>query len=80
MIVSEDRDALRAARTMLCKHGLDISRTDVHVSHGICYIRGQVRAEAGSPIEDVSSEVKRVALLIRQKPGIRNVILELDAA
>jgi ribosome maturation factor RimP len=72
------RESQRAARTLLTKHGLDLSRAQVSVAHGVCYVRGIVTPAAGHKIDDVEAECQRVAQFIRQKPGIRQVVLEIS--
>jgi hypothetical protein len=78
MVDAQAREAQRAARTIMNKHGLDVSRATISVQHGICHIRGIVGAMAGYKITDVQAEVERVGQFIRQKPGIRQVVVEIS--
>lgn len=75
----DERAASKAARTLLTKHGLDISRAQVSVIHGICYIRGIITAMPGYRITDTQAEVERIGQFIRQKPGVRSVVVECSA-
>jgi hypothetical protein len=77
MVDAKERDAQRGARALLAKHDLDISRVEVTVQHGICYVRGVVIPCPGAKITDLDAEIQRVAHLIRQRPGIRNVVLDV---
>lgn len=44
--------------------------------HGTLYVRGTVKAYRGSNVIDVKSEMELIARVLRQKPDIRDVILE----
>jgi hypothetical protein len=72
----KDVEGLRIVRTELSKRGIDTARADVRVMHGVCHIRGVVAAVAGAPIEDIHTEMEHIRHILRQKPGIRDVVLE----
>lgn len=76
MMDVNDVRALRVARAELSKKGIDTMRADVRVTHGVLHIRGLVTAMPGTHIEDIKTEVEHWAHVIRQKPEIRDVILE----
>ena len=44
--------------------------------HGVLYIRGTVGKVAGSPIQDLAIELEHIRHIMRQKPGIRDVVLD----
>lgn len=44
--------------------------------HGVCYIRGAVKALRGSNIPDIRSEMEIIAKVLRTKPEIKEVILD----
>jgi len=44
--------------------------------HGVCYIRGTVKAIRGSNIPDIRSEMEIVAKVLRAKPEIKDVVLD----
>ncbi len=73
----EDVHGLKQVRSILARRGIDASRADVRVQNGVAYIRGFVRAMPSSHISDVAIEMEHVAKIIRQKPEIRNVVLEI---
>ena len=66
----------KAARSEFSKRGIDTTYADIRVTHGICMIRGTVRAVRGSPITDIRAEMAIVAKVLRQKAEIRDVVLD----
>lgn len=76
MIDEKDVRGLRQARTELSKRGIDIARTDVQLRKGVLTVRGVVTPSPGSNIPDVKIEMDHIARLLRQKPEIREVILD----
>lgn len=71
-----DVRATKAARAVLAKRGVDVTTADLRCMHGVLYIRGTVKAYRGAGIVDLKSEMENVAKVLRQKPEIRDVILE----
>ena len=49
---------------------------DIRVTHGVVYIRGTIRAIRGSNIRDIRSEMEIVGRVLRQKPEVRDVVLD----
>lgn len=78
MIDQKDVQALRHARTEMSKRGIDVSRADIRVNHGICYVRGAVSAMPGANSTNMEEELHHAVRAIRQQPEIREVILEVD--
>jgi hypothetical protein len=76
----QDVHGLRLARTELSKRGIDTSRADVRVMHGVCYIRGIVGTVSGSAVEDLHTEMEHIRHILRQKPNIRDVVLDCQFA
>lgn len=72
----QDVHGLRLVRTELSKRGIDTSRADVRVMHGVCYIRGIVDTDPGSTIPDLHTEMEHIRHILRQKPNIRDVVLD----
>lgn len=58
------------------KRRIDTSLMDVHVIHGVVYIRGVVRPLRGQPV-DLNQELEIIRRILRQKPGIRDVIIDV---
>ena len=73
----EDRDATRQVRSIMARRGIDVSRCDLRVTHGVCYVRGLVQAMKGVVIPDLKSEMDNIAKVLRQKQDIREVVMEL---
>jgi hypothetical protein len=73
-----DIHGTRMARTELSKRGVDVTRADVRVMHGVCYIKGMVSAMPGKTIPDLHAEMEHIRHILRQKPDIRDVILDCD--
>lgn len=66
----------KAARSMLGRRGIDVGKADVRVMHGVLYIRGQVSAIKGQGITDIKIELEHTARLLKQKPEIRDVVID----
>jgi hypothetical protein len=76
MVDEKDVRGLRQARSELSKRGIDIARTDLQLRHGVLMVRGTVAPMPGSNIKDVRIEMDHIARLLRQKPEIREVIMD----
>lgn len=66
----------KIARSMLGRRGIDASLADVRVMHGVLYIRGSVTAIKGVGVTDIRAETEHAARILRQRPEIRDVVLE----
>lgn len=71
-----DIRATKAARAVLAKRGIDITQADLRCMHGVLYIRGTVKPYRGSAITDLRSEMELIGKVLRQKPEIRDVVIE----
>ncbi|AIE87290.1 hypothetical protein OP10G_3922 [Fimbriimonas ginsengisoli Gsoil 348] len=76
MVDQKDVRGLRTARTEMSKRGIDIARSDLQLRHGVLMVRGVIVPMPGSNISDVKIEMDHIARLLRQKPEIREVILD----
>lgn len=65
----------KALRQELSKRGLDTTRADMRVTHGVAYIRGSVGTIKGGP-QDVRAELEIIAKVLRTKPMIKDVIID----
>lgn len=63
------------ARQEFSKRNLDMTRADVRVTHGVCYIRGSIGVMRGGP-QDVRSELELIAKVLRTRPGIKDVVVD----
>lgn len=69
------RDVLRD----ISKRPLDISDLHVSVMHGVVYLRGRLDRLRGYYGDiDLREELHRVTRMLRQKPGIRDVVCEVE--
>jgi hypothetical protein len=65
----------------ISKRPLDISGLDVHVMHGVIYLRGRLDKVRGYGDEmNLGEELHLIVKLLRQKPGIRDVVCEVELA
>lgn len=76
MVDPKDVYALKCVRAEFSKRGIDTSRADVRVAHGICHIRGTLTKMPHAVFEDLDEEVHHLCKAIRQRPEIREVSLE----
>lgn len=75
----EDSAMTREVLRDISKRPLDISGLDVHVVHGIIYLRGKLDRIRGSEEDmDLSEELHLIVRILKQKQGIRDVICEVD--
>ncbi len=64
------------ARSYLGRRGVDLTLADVRVMHGVCYLRGTVSTVKGSGVHDLKAEVEQAARILKQKPEIRDVVID----
>jgi len=76
MADAKDVRGLRVARTELTKRGIDISRADLRVTHGTFYIKGMIGIMRGVACKDLRLEVEHIGRLLRQKPDIKDVVID----
>ena len=63
----------------LAKRPVDISALQVHVTHGIVYLRGRLEKQRGYYGDvDLREELNVIHKVLRQKSGIREVICEVE--
>lgn len=65
----------KAVRQEFSKRGLDTTRADLRVTHGVCYIRGSVGTIKGGP-QDVRAELEIIAKVLRTRPQIKDVVID----
>ncbi len=64
------------ARSAFTKRGIDISMADVRVMHGVCFVRGKLKAMPKWDIESVEHESAKIANIIKRQPDIKECVLE----
>ncbi len=77
MVDQNDFRGQRIARTEFARRGVDISRADLYVMHGILYMRGEVKPMPKSLILDMTSEMGIITKILRQRPEIRDIVLDI---
>ncbi len=77
MVDQNDFRGQRIARTEFARRGVDISRADLYVMHGILYMRGEVKPMPKSLILDMGSEMGIITKILRQRPEIRDIVLDI---
>ena len=70
-----DPELVRTIRRELARFSLDISETIVASTHGIVHLNGRVRPIRGHE-NDFNEELTKVQRVQRQRPGVRDVIME----
>ena len=76
MVDAKDVRGLRVARTELSKRGIDLTRGDIRMLHGVLYIKGGISICKGAEIHDLKGEMEHIARILRQKSEIRDVVLD----
>lgn len=74
-----DASMTRELRREIAKHPIDSSHLEVHVTHGVAYLRGRIDKLRGYYEDlDLEQELARIIKVLRNKPGIRDVVCEVD--
>lgn len=74
---AEDAQMTRMAQREISRRYIDTSRLDVKAMHGVVYLRGVVRPLRGHEV-DLNHELQVINRVLRSKPGIREVIIEVE--
>jgi len=72
----DDIRAVKAARSAFSRRGIDVTMADIQVRHGVVQLRGTLQRMGGADFADLKSEVNLIAKSLKQKPEIRDVILD----
>ncbi|MBP6964295.1 MAG: hypothetical protein KBC96_07815 [Armatimonadetes bacterium] len=72
-----DAETTRLAQREIGRRSIDTSGLDVHATHGVVYLRGYIKCLRGHPT-DLRHELEVINRVLRTKPGIREVIIEVD--
>jgi hypothetical protein len=72
----DDKHANKLVRSVFNKRGVDLSQTDLRVSHGVVYIRGIIKFIKGRETENPAHAMGQVIKALRQQPEIRDVVSE----
>jgi len=71
-----DVHATKLARREFNKHLVDVTQADIRVNHGTVHVRGTIQAQRGSHYHDVEEECQRICRILRQRPEIRDVVMD----
>lgn len=74
----DDKHLNKVVRSIFNKRAVDISNADVRISHGIVYIRGNVKFMKGSVPLDPEAAMAHVLRAVRAQPEVRDVIAEYN--
>ena len=76
----EDAEMTRMVRREISRRYIDSSSLDVRVMHGVVYLRGWVDNLRGAHHQqvDLKEEMELIHRILTQKPGIRDVVVEVD--
>lgn len=73
----EDAEMTRSVRREISRRYVDSTNIDVRVIHGVVYLRGYMQPLRGYDI-DLREELEIILRIIRMRPGIRDVVSEVD--
>ncbi len=76
-MANDQKELQLMVRREMARRPLDTSMVDMYANHGVVYLRGSVRPVRGHDI-DLQHEVTILMTVLKQKPGIRDVISELQ--
>lgn len=74
---AEDAQMTRMVQREVSRRYIDASRLDVKAIHGVVYLRGFVCRLRGHDV-DLDHELQVISRVLRSKPGIRDVIIEVE--
>jgi hypothetical protein len=77
MVDQNDFRGQRIARAEFARRGIDVSRADLYVMHGVLYMRGAVKPMPNATFTDMTSEMGLVMKILRQRPEIRDIVAEV---
>lgn len=72
-----DAEQTRMVQRELNRRYVDSTQVDVRVIHGVVYMRGIMRRLRTHPEVDLERESDVIRKILRQKPGIREIIWEV---
>jgi hypothetical protein len=72
----EDVRGTKFARSAFTKRGIDITMADVRVTHGVCFVRGRLKAAPKTNIKNVETECLQIAGIIRRQANIKECVLD----
>ena len=77
MAAGEDAAMTKMVRGQIARRYIDSSLLDVRVMHGLVSLRGVIRVLRTHPDVDLQKEMETISTILRQKPGIREVVWDV---
>jgi len=74
---AEDAQMTRLVQREICRRYIDSSRLEVKAIRGVVYLRGSIKRLRGHDV-DLAHELEIINRVLRGKPGIRDVVMEVD--
>ncbi len=76
MHTASDVEMMRRVRSHVTRRYIDSTRMDIRVMHGVVYLRGYIGHLRTHREVELKSEVEMITRILRQQPGVREVIWE----
>lgn len=70
-----DVEMVRMVRREMARHQIDSSEVQVSAMHGVVHLNGRVRPIHGHE-DEFEEEVRTLFRVLKQRPGIRDVVME----
>lgn len=67
----------KLARKEFGRHCFDTTSADIRVSHGVVYVRGILKKMKSATFADAQEETQKVARILRLRPMIRDVVVDV---
>ncbi len=77
MVDQNDFRGQRIARAEFARRGIDVTRADMYVMHGVLYMRGAVKPMPNATFTDMAAEMGLIIKILRQRPEIRDIVSEV---
>lgn len=74
----EDVEMTRMVRKEISRRYIDSTQLEVRVMHGVVYLRGTIKSLRSHADIDPKDEISIIERILRQRPGIREVISEVE--
>jgi osmotically-inducible protein OsmY len=78
MPIEDKQLGLRIRREITRRQGIDASDLRIHTTGGTVYLAGRLRATRGAVGLDMKKEAEIIEHSLRNIPGVRDVINEMD--
>jgi len=74
---AEDAHMTRLVQREITRRYIDSTGLNVKAIHGVVYLRGYIRKLRGHDV-DLEHELEIIDRVLRGRPGVRDVIIEVD--